>query len=352
MNIYIGDILPILIVIQCLLFSTILITDNGPKKISNRILAAFLLGLSLQFTALLLQDYNIGFSFIEKSLCIYGFLYGPLLYLYTRSLIYNSFKLSINHCLHFLPFLILFMSIFSSLDICGYLSFLFYFSLIIYSFFAIKEIITYRKILRETKSSVGRINLNWLEIIMILFCIILSLDIVDIFIQSLDIISGISTIHLGLLILINIMFYKGFKQPEIFLGISNSDKQMVLDKKNDYLVYSEEDKLDVERIKEYIALHEVYINSELSLDDLSNYLEMPSRRLSFLINNFMNQNFMGFINSHRIEKAINRLSNPEDENETISEIMYDVGFNSKSSFNTLFKKKTGLTPTEYKRKHS
>ena len=60
---------------------------------------------------------------------------------------------------------------------------------------------------------------------------------------------------------------------------------------------------------------------------------------------------MSFINEYRIKKAMSRLINPIDDKETILEIMYEVGFNSKSSFNTLFKKQTGLTPSEYKKKH-
>ena len=352
MRIYIADIIPILIVSQCLLFSLLLITDNGPKKISNRILAAFLFVLALQFSAVLLLSFNVEPILIEKSLCIYGFLYGPILYLYTKSLVYKSFRLSIGHLLHFVPFALLAMSILTSLNLCEYLSFLLYVSLITYSALAINEILIYRKVLRQIQSTVGRINLIWLENMMILFCLILLLDIVDLFIVSLDLYNGISSIHVALLILVNMMFYKGFKQPELFLGISNNEREFFKSEKNNSIIVTQEDKKDANKINEFLNINEVYTDSELSLEDLANYLEMPSRRVSFLINNVLNQNFMSFINSYRIRKATNKLANSEDKNETISEIMYDVGFNSKSSFNTLFKKQTGLTPTEYKKKHT
>jgi len=58
---------------------------------------------------------------------------------------------------------------------------------------------------------------------------------------------------------------------------------------------------------------------------------------------------VGFINDYRIELAKDRFKNPIDAKETILEIMYDVGFNSKSSFYTIFKQKTGHTPSEYKK---
>ena len=225
-------------------------------------------------------------------------------------------------------------------------------SLITYSALAINEILIYRKVLRQIQSTVGRINLIWLENMMILFCLILLLDIVDLFIVSLDLYNGISSIHVALLILVNMMFYKGFKQPELFLGISNNEREFFKSEKNNSIIVTQEDKKDANKINEFLNINEVYTDSELSLEDLANYLEMPSRRVSFLINNVLNQNFMSFINSYRIRKATNKLANSEDKNETISEIMYDVGFNSKSSFNTLFKKQTGLTPTEYKKKHT
>lgn len=60
---------------------------------------------------------------------------------------------------------------------------------------------------------------------------------------------------------------------------------------------------------------------------------------------------MGFINNFRIEKAKFLLSNPKEHEETVLEVMYDVGFNSKSSFFTIFKQKTGLTPSQFKKRH-
>ena len=79
---------------------------------------------------------------------------------------------------------------------------------------------------------------------------------------------------------------------------------------------------------------------------------MPVRRLSYLINHHFGQHFMSFINHYRIELAKERLIHPIDPNETINEVMYFVGFNSKSSFNTIFKQSTGLTPTEFKKKYT
>jgi AraC-like DNA-binding protein len=58
------------------------------------------------------------------------------------------------------------------------------------------------------------------------------------------------------------------------------------------------------------------------------------------------------VNSYRIEEAGKRLADPAEDHKTILEIAYDTGFYSKSVFNTAFKKFTGMTPSQYKKKVS
>jgi AraC-like DNA-binding protein len=95
-----------------------------------------------------------------------------------------------------------------------------------------------------------------------------------------------------------------------------------------------------------------YLEPELTLDQLASRLSLKPRVLSQAINVILGQNFYDFINHYRIDEASRLLTNPKDKKITILEVLYEVGFNSKSSFNTLFKKYTGLTPTELKKKQS
>ncbi len=95
-----------------------------------------------------------------------------------------------------------------------------------------------------------------------------------------------------------------------------------------------------------------YLEPELTLEQLASRLSLKPRVLSQAINEILEQNFYDFINRHRIEEASRLLTNPKDEKITVQEVFYEVGFNSKSSFNTLFKKYTGLTPTAFRKKQS
>ena len=98
--------------------------------------------------------------------------------------------------------------------------------------------------------------------------------------------------------------------------------------------------------------NEPYLDSNLSIYDLAKQLDVPARELSVSINHTLNKHFFDFINEYRIKKAMDLIQNSSDEKLTILEILYEVGFNSKSSFNTAFKKHTGITPTEFKRSAS
>lgn len=112
--------------------------------------------------------------------------------------------------------------------------------------------------------------------------------------------------------------------------------------------------VDIERYKfELIGSMEndkLYLNSKLSIHDVSEKLNIPRQYISEVLNVHMNANFQDFINEYRVEEFINRLENDQYDHFTLFGIANDVGFNSKSSFNAIFKKFKGLTPTEYKKR--
>ncbi len=102
------------------------------------------------------------------------------------------------------------------------------------------------------------------------------------------------------------------------------------------------------KLSGYMTDRQRYLYSELSLSNLSDELEVSSKILSQVINEGYSCNFFDFVNGFRIEEAKSIFTNQTDENMTIQEVMYDSGFNSKSTFNTAFKKVTLQTPTQFK----
>ena len=91
----------------------------------------------------------------------------------------------------------------------------------------------------------------------------------------------------------------------------------------------------------------LFLNSELSLRLLAEYMNLPPNHMSQLLNEGFGQNFADYINSYRLQDFKARLGTDSAHQLTLLALAYDSGFNSKTVFNTFFKKKTGLTPKAY-----
>lgn len=94
-----------------------------------------------------------------------------------------------------------------------------------------------------------------------------------------------------------------------------------------------------------------YLNPGLSLGELADLAKTPSHQLSKLINDQFGKNFFDYVNSHRIKSFQQRIENGDHHERTILSLALEAGFNSKTAFNRAFKKQTGLTPREYLRQH-
>jgi AraC-like DNA-binding protein len=154
-------------------------------------------------------------------------------------------------------------------------------------------------------------------------------------------------ISVGVVVLCVVCWYvlKALRYPNLFCGVNSKTKLVttLIDEKA--TVNSEE----IEQLTSYMETEKPYLNSSLSIRNLAKEIEMNSRDLSILINQKLNQHFFDFVNEYRIKEAMDILGNPTKKEVTILEILYEVGFNSKSSFNTAFKKHTGKTPTEFRK---
>lgn len=103
-----------------------------------------------------------------------------------------------------------------------------------------------------------------------------------------------------------------------------------------------------ETLIEELVTNKAYRNPLLDLNKLSKKLTIPSHTISRLINEKCGVNFNEFVNRHRIQDA-QLLLKEHTESMNIIDIAYEVGFNSKSTFNTAFKKITGKTPSAYRK---
>ena len=102
-----------------------------------------------------------------------------------------------------------------------------------------------------------------------------------------------------------------------------------------------------ESVKQCVEEQQLYLNSELTLASLAETSGLAMHHLSEVLNQHSGQNFNQFINAYRVEYVCERLK--ENSSESFLELSSEAGFSSKSTFNTMFKKLKGLTPTQYRK---
>lgn len=105
----------------------------------------------------------------------------------------------------------------------------------------------------------------------------------------------------------------------------------------------------IEKLDTYMQEQKPFKNSKLKLKDVADYLEIPSHKLSQLLNENLGKSFSEFINEQRIEEAKHIIQS--NSKFTFDGIGLESGFSSKSSFYTVFKRIVGMTPSKYKEQY-
>lgn len=103
-----------------------------------------------------------------------------------------------------------------------------------------------------------------------------------------------------------------------------------------------------EALNQLMKTDKLYRESELKLETLATKLDMPKHYVSQVINQHYQVNFFQYINLLRIDEAKQLLTTADKKALNIIEIAYAVGYNTKNTFNTAFRRIVGVTPTEYR----
>uniref|UniRef100_UPI004048EBF7 helix-turn-helix domain-containing protein n=1 Tax=Fulvivirga sp. TaxID=1931237 RepID=UPI004048EBF7 len=113
----------------------------------------------------------------------------------------------------------------------------------------------------------------------------------------------------------------------------------------------EAQKLDeyVKKLADYFEKHQPYLKSDLNMRSVADLVDIKPNYISQAINRHFGCGFNDFVNSYRIDLAKEFIIAPNKRMFTIEAIAEEVGFKSKPTFNTAFKKKEGITPSEYRR---
>lgn len=356
MNQIVIDILGIVTAVLLLIFSAFSFVYKKGKTNSHRFLSAFLFVNAVFIIGYLVPEIENTFSVNLRWLGVLGynfsFLFGPLLYLYTKSITASNFEFNSTYFLHFLPFLIVVLSSFTGLKVPFlYIYIMMQFQISVYMVVCFVVILNYRKEIKKYFSSIDNLNLTWMLYVVGAFFIMWMIDLISFILVSSQLIDAFMERNFVFVsIFINfvfavLIFYKALAHPEIFSGVLKAgpilkyeQSKLTDEKKAEYL----------NRLEHYFSQRKPFLSPSLTINDVASDLQISSKYISQIINESLHKNFYDFINSYRIEESKRLLRESYNSGKTVLEILYDSGFNSKSAFNAAFKKQTGTTPTSYK----
>ncbi|MBN2424730.1 MAG: AraC family transcriptional regulator [Calditrichaceae bacterium] len=337
---------------------------------SNTIFAFFLLSF-----AMLSIDWVIGYFRYSLYLTFphifhigdaFYLVTAPLIFFYVISMLYKSFKLKLWHVINLIPFIsaliLLYIRYFQfSADIKQTLylggdlfttaemnAFYIFYNIQVISYMAAAFVMLflYKKELKNQQAVFQAKQFNWLNIVVFGFLFIIYAGFIKhVLYQYIGYYSELffTLHHIGLLTFAIVILYHSLNHPYLFSAIDfklNGIRKTSLSAK--VLENYKTTLLNVMQIEK------PYLQPDISLNKLSEIAAIPVRSLSEVINNCFNMNFFEFINSYRINDAKRIMTEHRDNDKTILEILYEVGFNNKSVFNSVFKKYTGKTPSQFK----
>jgi AraC-like DNA-binding protein len=361
--------------LQGIFLAYLLINKKG-DQLEYRYLALLVLIVSLSILGPVLgiTGYYRQFPFLIRVSEPLALLFGPLLYVYIFVL--SEGKPPRYFYLHFLPFFMYTASLFPfyslppaekiavvEMQISKKISNLWVqvirlVHVSIYIFMALRQIRSLQEKLKQAFSDLNKFKLDQSVHILKFYGVIISICFVICMVSLVHpmdfvVVNNIAALSVGLLIYA--LAYVNWSHPGISPVVLPepgpvSNRQESTDRKRlTYYLSEEQFRKYADKLEAILQEQLVYLDPELSLNNLSEHLGIPAYQVSEIINRHYELSFFDLINQFRVNEVKKRLTNPAYSHFSVLAISIDCGFNSKSSFNNAFKKIAGTTPSEYRK---
>ncbi|WP_247232846.1 AraC family transcriptional regulator [Telluribacter sp. SYSU D00476] len=364
-----------------------LLVRQKKNQLANRLLAVLILAISAQsvLVGFDTRDFFLRFPHLSKVGWLLPTLFGPLIYLFTVKVSSEKPRFRPKDLLHFIPFFTYFLLLLpyylksaaekrlyltnfekASLDDFGILNQVTNFIHITYAILALVHIHNHKKNILDNFSELKEKKLNWLQQLITFIFALLLFSVAVFYSKKFNIPFVEDAYHfhyLGVIVCIYWIGYKALSQPEIF------NKEIIRQNKSvapvtpvtapepaenaEPVKYEKSGIPDeqatgyAERLLLYMSTNKPYLNNDYTLQNLSNDTGIPKHHLSQVINDKLGKNFFTFINEYRVQAAQELLLNEQYKHYTILAVAMEAGFSSKATFNSVFKKITGITPSQF-----
>ena len=367
------------ILITLLIFT--LLTKKARKELPHALLAVFFLQLlfvSLRFYSeyhQVLWLYHV--SFIPEDTIVWFI--GPLLMLYIKSLFISPKGIIRNNFRHFIPYLLytsfisipVLISIIKDEFVFQYLEHLYQHSyaivlvrssvLIAYIFYCLHLFRKYLGLIKTNYSSLGNHDFLWIKKLLTGCLLVIVLDalseLYELVFGTLSWDAGYITV-VAMIGLIVYLGYHGINQskillPDFLLGVEKVRPGPENETKPVSNITFSENEFEAFRDKLSLVLknEKPYLDEDLTLNKLAQLMSTTDKKLSTFLNQYLDTTFYDLINKERVASVKEKLLSGDFENYTLLGVAFESGFKSKTSFNRIFKKETGLSPSEYRKTH-
>ena len=381
---YLGSLFCALLTVYVLLFK-----QNALRAYADYLLSAYFVFISFNAAIYLLIYYGliVNVPYLYKTAAPINLIIPPLAYLYVRAVLYNEKRIAIIDIWHFLPFLLFFINhlpfylipiaekkvivqaVTNNLDLtyqyqAGLLpeSYTFVIRLIqsfIYLIFQWKLIVKFKKqneifeIEHQIKMVLKWLKIfTWVTTVYFLAFIFLSLFVIlniSVFNNwgAINFIPGALLSSSFFVMSTYLLTHPGILAGLPFVKYRETNSILSNDEVNKIAFIEEDYSKEIENISNYFNINKPYLNSNLTLSQVSVALNIPIRELSYILNNYFNQRFTDFVNAYRLKFITDKFNESYLDNFTIESVALEAGFATKSGFYKSFKKFYKTTPTEY-----
>lgn len=335
-----------------------LVTNKRGNLLSNRILALVLVLLALIFTETILKFtdlYKVFPHFIYTTGPLW-FLLPPLIYFYIKTLLGETLKLQWQQIWHLLPFIYILSRVYRFYPLPGEIKIeLFkeslsfnqtapFYAVVLFDLQLLFYIVLYILFIKKAFHTQNILHHKWIKFIITFLSAYLLLSILNI------ILVGWTGLYLpelaiGKLILFSIFVF--------IIAYLMANVQQVIFPKNTVIHQEGQHHnfaISTPKARRIISMFEsqkIHTDINLTLSLMANNLSISERQLSKILRQELNTSFTDLLNTYRVAEVKKALINPQNRHLTIFGIARECGFNSKASFNRIFKNHTGLTPSEF-----
>lgn len=335
----------------CVLLGIYLLVLRRPATLAIMLFAMAAQAMANVFT-------HIFHTHLFDFLYMVGFLYGPLYYFTIEALLNQSFRWSLSIYLHFSPLFIA-----TVLNLAGILPWekttvAMLVLLTGYFIACYWRMNYYRRIFTNLRASGEPELLRWLRNTLTAICVIGASQVLRVAVGLFSDLSYLIGLffHIGFALVLGGLCIYGLRDGNLVPGIRREEEQLdnelneLPNEISEDIPDSQKDTAITTALTKLMQLEKPYLDDHLSLADVAEHLHISPRRLSHFMRREFNCNFPEYINRLRVEEVKTMMANPFYKDTPVVDIGLQAGFNSRSSFNLMFKRLTGEAPTVYWRR--